>query len=144
MVRYMSLQKNEMVELEILDVTNEGNGVGRIDGLAVFVPMSAVGDKLIVRITKVLKNYAYGIIDEVVLPSADRIESDCPVFRRCGGCAYRHISYEAELRIKQRQVYETLARIGGVRFDEQRILPSPQADHYRNKAQYPVRPDENG
>lgn len=140
----MPLKKNDIITLEITDITSEGNGVGRIDGLAVFVPMTAVGDVADIRITKVLKNYAYGIIEQIVTPSSDRIESDCPVFRRCGGCAYRHISYEAELRIKQRQVYETLARIGGVRFEEQRIVPSPQEENYRNKAQYPVRADESG
>lgn len=138
-----NLNKNDTVTLEIMDITSEGSGVGRINGMAVFVPMTAVGDVLEVRITKVLKSYAYGIIERMITQSVDRIQSDCPVFKQCGGCTYRHISYEAELRIKQRQVYETLARIGGVRFEEQRIIPSPQTEHYRNKAQYPVRADEN-
>ena len=138
-----NLNKNDIVTLEIMDITSEGSGVGRVDGLAVFVPMTAVGDVLEVRITKVLKSYAYGIIERMITQSPDRIQSDCSVFKQCGGCTYRHISYAAELHIKQRQVYETLARIGGVRFDRQRIIPSPQTEHYRNKAQYPVRADEN-
>lgn len=140
----MPLSKNDVVTLQITDITSEGNGVGRADGLAVFVPMTAVGDRLKVRITKVLKNYAYGIVEQMIEQSSDRIEADCPVFRLCGGCAYRHISYEAELRLKQRQVYEALARIGGAQFEQQRIIPSPQQEQYRNKAQYPVRADEHG
>ncbi len=140
----MPLHKNDIVPLEILDITSEGSGVGRLDGMAVFVPMTAVGDRLEVRITKVLKSYCYGIIEHMISKSADRIQPDCPVFKQCGGCTYRHISYEAELSIKQRQVYETLARIGGVRFGLQRIIPSPQTEHYRNKAQYPVRADASG
>ncbi len=140
----MAVKKNDIITLEITDITNEGNGVGRIDGLAVFVPMSAVGDVLRVRMTKVLKSYAYGIIESILTPSGDRIAADCPVFSRCGGCDYRHITYQAELKLKQKQVYDALERIGGLHFDEHIITPSPQTEGYRNKVQYPVRADDNG
>ncbi|SDN30257.1 23S rRNA (uracil1939-C5)-methyltransferase [Acetanaerobacterium elongatum] len=144
MEQTMTLKKNDIIPLEITDITNEGNGVGRADGLAVFVPMTVVGDILRVHITKVLKSYAYGIVKEIVAPGAGRITADCSVFSRCGGCSYRHMSYEAELNIKKKQVFDALKRIGGLHFEEQMIIPSPQTEGYRNKAQYPVRADENG
>ncbi len=141
----MPMKKNDLIELEITDVTGEGQGVGRTpEGLAVFVPMTAVGDYLTVRIVKILSRYAYGIVERLNTQSSDRIVPDCDVFTRCGGCQYRHITYEAELRLKQRQVFETFARIGEVRFAEQRILPSPLEQGYRNKAQYPVRATADG
>ncbi len=89
-------EKNQLYEAVIEDITSEGNGVCHIDGMAVFVPDTAVGDRLTVKLVKVLKNYAYGIIDKIITPSPDRIESDCPVYKKCGGCSFRHISYEAE------------------------------------------------
>ena len=141
----MELQKNDVVTLSIADITNDGNGVGRFDGIAVFVPGTAVGDVLRVRIVKVCKNYCYGIVEEILSPSPDRTEPHCPVYRQCGGCSLRHISYEAELAIKQGWVYENMRRIGKV---EQAvfapILPSPKEEGYRNKAQYPVAAGEDG
>ena len=93
--------KNDIINLEITDITDEGNGVGKHDGIAVFVPFAAVGDKLSVKIVKTQKSFAYGIIDSVISPSETRIENDCPVFSKCGGCSLRHISYEAELAVKE-------------------------------------------
>lgn len=132
-------QKNELVTLEITDMTHEGSGVGHLDGMAVFVPASAVGDRLLVRLVKVNKTHCYGKLEEILVPSPDRIPSDCPVSRRCGGCVFRHVSYEAELRYKRSFVQQNLRRIGGIDPEVEPILPSPQADGYRNKAQYPVR-----
>ena len=90
------MRKNEIAEIEITGYTAEGNGVGRL----VFVPGAAVGDTLQVRIVKVLKNYAFGKIEELVVSSKDRIVPDCPCFSQCGGCSFRHITYEAELEAK--------------------------------------------
>ena len=94
------MKKNGIIELEIISLTSEGSGVGKYEGMAVFVPKTAVGDILEVKIVKVLKSYAYGIINKILTPSPDRIENDCPVFGKCGGCVYRHISYSAELSAK--------------------------------------------
>ena len=119
-------------------MTAEGNGVGHFCGLAVFVPQSAVGDVLSVKIVKVQKNLAYGIIDQIVTPSATRTEPDCPQFRRCGGCVFRHISYAEECRIKTQIVTDAFSRIGHIVPKE--ILPiiaAEQLDGCRNKAQYP-------
>ena len=74
------LQKNDVIQLEIQSVTNEGSGVGRHEGMAVFVPMTAAGELVQVKIVKVLKNYCYGIVEQVLRPSEQRLGPDCPVF----------------------------------------------------------------
>lgn len=134
------MKKNEIYNIEITGMTAEGNGVGRTDdGMAVFVPLTAVGDVISCKIVKVAKSYAYGIIDRIITPSPDRAESSCPVSSKCGGCTFRHISYEAELKIKDRLVRDAFERLGGftdVNFEE--IKGCPDSDRYRNKAQYPV------
>ena len=86
------LEKNQLFETEITGLTSEGSGVCRVDGVAVFVPSTAVGDRIRVKIVKVLSSYAFGIVDEILEPSGDRIVVDCPVCSKCGGCVYRHIS----------------------------------------------------
>ena len=138
------LQKNDLISLTITDITNEASGVGRHEGIAVFVPGTAVGDQLKVRIVKVLKNYAYGIVESIVKASSDRIKDICPVSRQCGGCSLRHISYSAECRIKQNWVTEHFRRIGGIDLTPLPIQPSPAQSAYRNKAQYPIRRGPDG
>ncbi len=135
------MRKNDEFILEIIDVTNEGSGVGKVDGMAVFVPLTAIGDIVRVKALKVKKTYAYGKLMEIITPSSDRIENDCPHFNRCGGCAFRHINYEAELALKTNKVKEAVKRIGGVELEPQQIL-FDKCDRYRNKAQYPL--SENG
>ena len=133
-----AVRKNQLISLNITGMTAEGNGVGHFCGLAVFVPQTAVGDVLTVRIVKVLRSYAYGIIEEILTPSPDRTEPDCPHFRKCGGCVFRHISYEAECRLKAQLVTDSFARIGHLTPNE--ILPIFGAGELagcRNKAQYP-------
>lgn len=105
------LKKNDVVTLEITGLTNEGNGVGKADGIAVFVPLTAVGDVIECRIVKVKKSFCYGIIENIITASADRCEDGCGAFGKCGGCSFRHISYEAELRAKEEFVYSAFTRI---------------------------------
>ena len=132
------LKKNQIIPLDITGMTAEGNGVGHFCGMAVFVPQSAAGDRLDVRIVKVQKSYCYGIIESVREPSPDRIVPDCPVFRKCGGCVFRHISYSAELRHKAQIVSDAFTRIGHLTPDETLpILGAETLDGCRNKAQYP-------
>jgi len=132
------MRKNDEFVIDITDVTNEGNGVGKFEGMAVFVPLTAVGDTVKVRALKVKKTYAYGKVLEILKQSADRIENDCDVFNKCGGCVYRHISYDAECKLKENKVYEAVKRIGGIDLKPQSIIPSDRIYSYRNKAQYPV------
>ncbi len=134
------MQKNSIIQLEITGMTAEGQGVGRHEGLAVFVPDAAPGDLLCVRIVKMRKNLAYGRLEAILKPSPDRIKPDCPVSRQCGGCVFRHISYEAERKVKWQRVADALRRIGGFSIEPQALLCDPDQSRsgYRNKAQYPV------
>ncbi len=137
------MKKNDEFELEITGMTAEGSGVGHKDGMAVFVANTAVGDTVLAHAIKVKKSYAIAKAIKIITPSADRIEADCPVFNRCGGCVYRHINYEAELKIKQQRVEDAFRRIGGLDIKLQPIVGSEKTDCYRNKAQLPVG-SENG
>lgn len=137
-------KKNDIIDLEITGLTNEGCGVGKADGIVVFVPFTAVGDMLKVKIVKVNRSHCYGIMNEILTPSPDRINADCPAFGKCGGCDFRHISYEAELKAKELFIRDAFTRIGGLNPDFLPIIPNTSPDEYRNKAQYPVRKNENG
>ncbi len=144
------LTKNQIIPLTITAMSAEGSGIGRYAesederGIAVFVPFTAIGDVIDCRIVKVQKNLAYGKAESLVVPSADRVaESDCPVFGKCGGCVFRHISYEAELRYKRQRVADALQRIGGLDIEPTAIVPCEVPNRYRNKAQYPVACVEN-
>ena len=133
----MSFKKNQLVELYITDISAEGHGVGHLEGMVVFVPLSAPGDVLEVLLVKVNKNHAYGKIIKVQTPSADRIQNSCPVYGKCGGCAFRHMSYAAELKAKLNIAANAVKRIGGSDIIPEVIIPSPFIEGYRNKAVLP-------
>lgn len=132
------LKKNDVIPLTIQSITSEGSGVGRYEGMAVFVPGAAPGDRLTVQVVKALSSYCYGIIREIIQPGPGRVEPACPVSRRCGGCSLQQLSYPAELLEKERWVADALSRIGGISPPVRPILPSPAFSGYRNKAQYPI------
>ena len=141
----MPLQKNQILTLRIERLSSDGSGVAHsADGEAVFVPGTAPGDEARVRIVKDCGRYAFGILDELLTPSPDRIPVDCPVAGPCGGCSLRHLDYTAELRAKQESVLDAFRRIGGLEVPVLDILPSPEVDRYRNKVQFPVGVDKNG
>lgn len=132
------LKKNQEFELKIEGMTNEGSGVGHYDGIAVFVNNTAAGDRILCHIIKAKKNYAVGKAMKILEPSPDRIPSDCDVSLQCGGCCYRHVSYEAELQYKEQKVRDAFQRIGHLDVPIQPVLGSEEQIGYRNKAQYPV------
>lgn len=139
------LRKNQIVPLTVTAMSAEGNGIGRYTepgeerGIAVFVPFTAVGDEIDCRIVKVQKNLAYGKIERLTRASAERLAGvDCPVFSKCGGCVFRHVTYEAELQYKWQRVTDAIRRIGGMDIEPQPIVACESPDRYRNKAQYPV------
>lgn len=138
------LVKNDVITLKIDGFSCDGAGVGRYEGLAVFVPCAAPGDTAEVLITKVLSNRAYGKITALKEPSPHRIPPDCDIFQKCGGCAYRHISYETELSSKLEAAGEALRRIGQIDIRPETIIPSPLVCGYRNKAQLPFGIDADG
>ncbi len=161
----MTLEKNQEYELTIEDMGNEGEGIGHIDGMAVFVKDAVVGDVARIKIIKAKKNYAYGRLMELVYPSAYRVDPICPHARRCGGCSIMQVDYEKQLAWKQDKVMNCLKRIGGITNVDELMEPiigmktqvgakcASQADkngeyfpaiRYRNKAQFPVRKDKDG
>ena len=132
------IKKNDIILTEIDGMTAEGSGVAHPDGFAVFIKGAALSDKINARIIKVNKKYAIAKIDEIITPSPDRIENDCPSFPSCGGCAFRHISYDAECEIKQQRVADAMQRIGSVDTPTDKIVTADNIYGYRNKAQYAV------
>ncbi len=132
------MKKNDIIRLEISGLTSEGNGIGRYEGMAIFVPYTAVGDVINCRIVRVNKSYCYGKIEEILTSGGSRIKPDCPVYYKCGGCSLRHISYSAELEAKEGFVRDAFTRIGEFEMLPQPIVGRPDRLRYRNKAQLPV------
>ena len=137
----MELAKNQEHTVTIEGYGEGGMGVARIDGRVVFVHGALRGEKCRVLILKTLKSVAFAKVLEVLEPSSERITPDCPYFPRCGGCTYRHIRYEEELRLKRQRVQDNLSRIGGSDVTVEEILGARDTLRYRNKAQYPVSKD---
>ena len=116
-------------------MTSEGQGIGKSDGFAIFVKGAVVGDTVLAELTKVKKRYAFARMIEILESSPDRIKNSCDCFNRCGGCPYGELSYEAQLRLKEKQVRDKLIHIGGLESPQVRpILGMENPFHYRNKA----------
>ena len=137
-----SLQKNDLIMLEITDLTEEGQGVGKKDGLVFFVKDSVMGDLVEARILKAKKNYAYAKVEKLLEASPYRIIPLCPVAGKCGGCQLQNLSYEKELAWKEDRRAQSLIRIAGLSPEEveskKEGILGGVLSHYRNKAQYPV------
>ena len=135
-------KKNDLVALEITDLTEEGQGVGKCDGLVFFVKGTVMGDLVEARILKVKKNYAYAKVEKLLKASPYRVTPLCPVAGKCGGCQLQHLSYEKELAWKEDRIAQSLIRIAGIPEEEVRKrgegILGGETVRYRNKAQYPV------
>ena len=134
------LEKNRIYRAHIDGYSSEGLGIARIDGQVVFVHGAVRGETCDVLVMKVLKNAAFGKIAALVEPSPARRTPDCPYYGRCGGCDFRHMSYEEELWAKRARVQDALTRIGGAEIAVEEILGAEQPLHYRNKSIYPISP----
>ena len=132
------LKKNDDIEITIEDLTVEGAGIGRHQGMAVFVPRALPGEMVTAHIIKVTKSYAVGRMMALHKVSPERVEPFCPVFEQCGGCTLQHMSYAAQLDYKRRYVQQCFRRIGGIEIDLPEIVPSDDTRAYRNKAAFPV------
>ncbi len=133
--------KNEIVRCVCTDMSVDGHGIARSKDLVVFVKEMIPGETADVKITAEKKNYAYGIIDSLIETSPYRTKSLCPVAYKCGGCDFRHISYEGQLAIKKKLLENTFRGLN-VRIED--VVPSPKTDHYRNKVQIPVKDGKAG
>lgn len=120
----------DIIRAEFTDTSILGAGVARVDDMAVFCPGAVAGDIAEIEITAVKKRYAEAKLSRLITTSADRIFPDCRVFNECGGCTFRHITYEAEARLKEKSVRGALRRFGEIRWDP---IFTGNANHYRNK-----------
>lgn len=130
----MTTSVPDVIELDITALAFGGDGIGRHEGLAVFVPFTVPGDRVRVRVIRREKNLLRARLEELLIPAAGRVEPPCPWFTRCGGCQYQHLDYAVETAWKERQVRETLTRIG--RIPDPPVAPllaSPQPYGYRNR-----------
>ncbi len=135
----LSLKKNDCLTLTVTGTDRNGNGIAHTpEGLTVFVRNTCAGDVASVKIIKVLKSYAVAIPEEILQPSADRSVGGCAVSGKCGGCAFGHMTYEAECRYKEQSINDAFARIGNLPLRLQMFHPSHKRLAYRNKAVYPV------
>ena len=138
------MKKNDVITLEITDINNFGHGVGRHDGIVVFVSGAVSGDTARVKIIKANKSWCVGKLEEIIVSSPHRtVDKFCEAPDSCGGCAYRNITYEHELERKREYVKNAFRKCGIPDADVRDVLTAGDIRGYRNKAQYPVK-IENG
>ena len=87
-------QKDDLLTVEITDIGNDGEGIGKVDGYTLFIKDAVIGDKVSAKIMKAKKNYAYAHLEKVLKPSVHRQEARCPIARQCGGCQLQNMTYE--------------------------------------------------
>ncbi len=135
------LTRNQEIVLTIDGLTSEGQGVGRYEGFAVFVPFVLPGEEALVRIIKPSASYAVGKLIELKTEAPERVGPACDAFFKCGGCQLQHLEYSAQLFAKRQILVDALKRLGG--FDNAEALVTDtlggQAYGYRNKGSFPVR-----
>lgn len=117
---------------------SDGAGIVKPDGAVVFVPGTVRGEKVEFRVTRTRKGAADAELCRVLTPSPMRRVPDCPYFGDCGGCDFRHVAYEEELRAKRQRVQDALTRLGGANIEVEPIIGAEHPLRYRGKCQYPV------
>lgn len=148
------LQKDMELELTIEDMGVDGEGIGKADGVTLFVKDAVLGDVVRVKIMKMKKNYGYARLMEVLEPSPYRVEPKCTYHRQCGGCQIQAVDYAQQLKFKENKVRNNLKRIGGFAVKEadgsgegitvNPVIGMDEPYFYRNKAQFPIGTDKNG
>jgi 23S rRNA (uracil1939-C5)-methyltransferase len=139
MKQQLPVKKNEQLQVKIEDLTHEGAGVAKVNGYTLFVPKALPGEVVEIKVIKTNKGYGFARLMNIVEESSDRAEPPCPIYHQCGGCQIQHLSYEAQLISKQKQVKDVLERIGGIKdIPVHPTLGMKDPWRYRNKAQVPV------
>lgn len=132
------MNKGEIIELNIEKLTYGGEGIGRIDGLTVFVPDTASGDVIKAEVVSVKKNMAKAVLKEIITPSESRIKPFCPLANACGGCQWQHITYDEQMKAKKQIIEESMHKIAGLDIPVKNVIGSDEVTEYRCKVQYPV------
>lgn len=141
----MALKKDDCVTLLIEDIGTAGEGIGKADGYTLFVKDAIIGDVIEAKVIKAKKNYGYARLLKVITPSKDRVKPKCAVAKQCGGCQIQEMSYEAQLKYKEKLVMDNLTRIGNISdFEMYPVIGMENPFNYRNKAQFPVGRDKDG
>ena len=133
------ISRGEEIDLYISGITHSGNGVGRVQGIAVFVPGVVPGDKVRAEVAELKKNYAVARLLEITVPSAFRRDPECPRFSGCGGCRLQNVDYQEQVRLKTTLVKDSLSRIAGLDGTVVReAIGMADPRHYRNKAHFQI------
>lgn len=164
----MSLVKNDLFHVKIDDLSDTGEGIGKVDGFIWFIKDAIIGDVVEAKIMKMKKSYGFARLIKVLEPSASRVEPRCKVARQCGGCQLQAMDYQEQLHYKENKVLNNLKRIGGfsnlvqinavIGADEINsvqsgaeggisvypIIGMDEPWRYRNKAQFPFGRDKEG
>ena len=144
------MQKNDMVTVTIEDMGTSGEGIGKVDGYALFIKDAIIGDVVEAKIMKAKKNYGYARLINILAPSEYRVKNpECSMARKCGGCQIQEMEYGRQLQFKMDKVRGNLMRIGEVPEElldcvMEPIVGMDEPFHYRNKAQFPVGTDKEG
>ena len=140
-------QKDMELEFLIEDMGVEGQGIGKAGGIIFFVKDAVLGDRVLVEVMKMKKNYGYARLIKILEPSPYRTEPCCPYARQCGGCQIQALDYSQQLKFKENKVRNNLMRIGGFSLEDEiwhPILGMDEPFNYRNKAQFPIGKDKDG
>ena len=132
------VQKGETIEINITGLGSSGEGVGKYQGFTVFVPGALPTETIKAKVVLVKKNYASARIQEIIVPSAERVEPACPVYKQCGGCQLQHLSYAGQLAMKEEQVKAAITRIGHLDTEVLPVMGCANPWNYRNKMQFPA------
>ncbi|MDD6212317.1 MAG: 23S rRNA (uracil(1939)-C(5))-methyltransferase RlmD [Clostridiales bacterium] len=139
------MEKNTKVQVTIEDMTEQGEGIGKVDGYTLFIKDTVIGDRVEAKVIKVKKNYGYARLTAILEESPDRVTPLCPVAGPCGGCQLQAMNYESQLLFKQRKVKNHLERLGGLRnISVEPVLGMEYPWEYRNKSQFPVGMNKEG
>ncbi|MBR3696988.1 MAG: 23S rRNA (uracil(1939)-C(5))-methyltransferase RlmD [Clostridia bacterium] len=138
------MKKNEEIIVEVIDNGIYGEGIAKVDAIPIFVPNVLIGEKVKIKIIKVLSSYAVGKAIEIIEQSSDRVIPDCSTYFRCGGCNLRHCNYESTIKMKIKSVQNTLSKAIGKNIKVDEVIKMEEPYYYRNKLQYPLGLDKDG
>ncbi len=140
----LPVSKNDRLTVYIEDLTHDGNGVAKVDGYPLFIQGALPDETAEVHVLKTLKNYGFAKVVEIITPSPDRIEATCAYFDQCGGCQIQHMTYEGQLKWKQKMVENVMRRIGKIDAPVHPTKGMANPWNYRNKAQIPFGVNDSG